>query len=81
MKDEFPATSRGVNVFSEAFETNLSLIQGSYGFYQVFERSAQTIKSPDHQRITCAHEFDCPFQLLTIRSGSAGNVGKDALAA
>jgi hypothetical protein len=59
MKDQLPTWSRRVNLFREASEANLLLIQRGKKLYQVFQRAPCSIQFPDHQGISWPRIGQC----------------------
>ena len=53
MENEFPTAGGGVDVFSQAFKADVSIVQIGDPLDEVFEGAAKSIKPPDDEGILC----------------------------
>jgi hypothetical protein len=77
MENEFPAAGGGIDVFSEAFKADVSTVQISDSFDEVFEGATKAVEAPDDQGIPCLDVVEGIIQSPPFRFDPAYGVGED----
>jgi hypothetical protein len=80
MEDQLTATGGCINRFLQAFESYTSLFQHSNRFDEVFQRTTESIQSPDDQRVPFPDIVQGLLQTRSLFSGAAGLVAIDPFA-
>jgi hypothetical protein len=51
MKDKFPPTGGGVNIFRNALKSDVPVVKMGHGLNQMLQRPSEPIESPDNEVI------------------------------
>lgn len=81
MEDQLAARGCGVDVFLQAHEPDIMLIQVRDERNEVLERAAESVQSPDHQGIACAHVVHGVLQARPFRFRATRRIRENLLAA
>ena len=80
MEDQFPTRSGGIDLLGERAEPNSLLLEFGDDLDQVFEGAAESVQSPDNQRVSLPYVEEGVVESSATLLRSGDDIGVDRLA-
>ena len=77
MKDQFPPTGGGINLFRDALKSDVPVVEMGNCFNEMFEGAAQPIQPPDNEGIPFPDILQRLLEAFALRFCPADDIGVD----